>query len=66
MNNCMNYGFDESKNYAAYRSISKLSESDRKIFKPELPGENILMTNGDEKTIFGKELDRSKDQPFIS
>ena len=56
MSNC----FDESKNYAAYRSLSKIGESDRKIFKPELPGENILMTNGDEKTIFGKELDRSK------
>ena len=56
MSNC----FDESKNYAAYRSLSKLGESDRKIFEPERPGENILMTNGDEKTIFGKELDRSK------
>ena len=54
MSNC----FDESKNYAAYRSLSKLGESDRKIFEPERPGENILMTNGDEKTIFGKELDR--------
>ena len=56
MSNC----FDESKNYAVYRSLSKLSESDRKIFKPELPGANILMSREYGNYIFGKKMDRSE------
>ena len=56
MSNC----FDESKNYAVYRSLSKLSESDRKIFKPELPGANILMSSEYGNYIFGKKMDRSE------
>ena len=57
---CTSCGFDASRDYTHHRFLCQLSESASKIPKPVQPGENILMTNGDEKTIFGKELDRSK------
>ena len=57
---CTSCGFDASRDYTHHRFLCQLSESASKIPKPVQSGENILMTNGDEKTIFGKELDRSK------
>lgn len=59
-NKCRNCGFDLSKDYATHRSICQLSASDRKIFKPVQPGDNILMAGSDTDYVFGRKMDRTK------
>ena len=59
-NKCRSCGFDASRDYATHRSICQLSASDRKIFKPVQPGDNILMASSNTDYIFGRKMDRTK------
>ena len=57
---CKICSFDKTRDYIKYRSLSQLSESGRKIFKPKQPGDNVLMANSDTDYIFGRRMWRKQ------
>ena len=58
---CKKCGFDESRDYVRYGSITILQEKNKDNFnKPFFKGDNILMACPDTKSVFGKVMDRSR------
>ena len=60
-NICTKCGFDESRNYARYATITILKEKDKTDFrKMVFKGDNVLMACPDTNLVFGKKMDRSE------
>ena len=60
-NICTKCGFDESRNYARYATITILKEKDKTDFrKMVFKGDNVLMACPDIKFVFGHEMGRRK------
>ena len=57
---CKSCSFDKTRDYIKHRSLSQLSESGRKIFKPKQPGDNVLMASSDTGYIFGRRMWRKQ------
>ena len=58
---CSKCGFDESRNYMRYSSITVLQEKDKADFKKLFfKGDNVLMACPDITSVFGKTMDRRK------